>query len=34
MQAIEATPLDGLVVIAGSVYLGGELRGLLAEQAS
>ena len=30
-QAIAATPADGLVVVAGSVYLVGKIRGLLAK---
>lgn len=33
-QAIAACPNDGLVVVAGSVYLAGELRGRLVESAS
>lgn len=32
--AVAATPPDGLLVIAGSVYLAGELRSLLTEWAS
>ena len=33
-RAIEVTPLDGIVVVTGSVYLVGELRGFLAESGS
>ena len=33
-QALQLTPLDGLVAITGSVYLVGELRNLLVESGS
>jgi dihydrofolate synthase/folylpolyglutamate synthase len=33
-EAVAATPLDGLVVVAGSVYLVGEIRELLTESRS
>jgi dihydrofolate synthase/folylpolyglutamate synthase len=32
--AVAATPLDGAIVVAGSVYLVGALRGMLAESSS